>query len=215
MHTRWVCTHANWVTFSSQTHQKLPISLNINTFEKIDELQKLNMDLIAILDEYLSTNISMVFKYILSYVKHVELIAMYIFRFMLYVERVKLVENTYYVAFSMSTCLLKDGACGLDLISPNQMCNVLWTLGRNDSQFCFVSRTSPASTMSFNFAFCFFHVESANWLKLYALHTSTDFIPHSNLFKIWSFSLSVWSTCWHLGLEQDIFLCNVLKCTGT
>ena len=30
---------------------------NINTVEKIHELQKLNMDLIAILDEYFSTNI--------------------------------------------------------------------------------------------------------------------------------------------------------------
>ena len=30
---------------------------NINTVEKMDELQKLNMDLIAILDEYFSTNI--------------------------------------------------------------------------------------------------------------------------------------------------------------
>ena len=47
-----------------------------------------------------------------------------------YVECVKLVENTYYVAFSMSTCLLSGGACGLDLISPNQMCNALLTLGR-------------------------------------------------------------------------------------
>ena len=30
---------------------------NINTVEKLDELKKLNMDLIAILDEYFSTNI--------------------------------------------------------------------------------------------------------------------------------------------------------------
>ena len=30
---------------------------NINTVEKMDELQKLNKDLIAILDEYFSTNI--------------------------------------------------------------------------------------------------------------------------------------------------------------
>ena len=30
---------------------------NINTVEKMDELQKLNMDLIAILDEYFNTNI--------------------------------------------------------------------------------------------------------------------------------------------------------------
>ena len=30
---------------------------NINTVEKMDELQKLNMDLIEILDEYHSTNI--------------------------------------------------------------------------------------------------------------------------------------------------------------
>ena len=40
---------------------------------------------------------------------------------------------TYYVAFLMSTCLLSGGACGLDLISPNQMCNVLSMFGRNDS----------------------------------------------------------------------------------
>ena len=45
-----------------------------------------------------------------------------------YVERVELVENTYYVAFSMSTCFLSGGACGLDLISPNQMCKALSTL---------------------------------------------------------------------------------------
>ena len=63
---------------------------------------------------------------LVSYVEHVKLIVMYIFKFMLlYVKHVKLVENTYYVAFSMSTCLLSAGACGLDLISPNQM-------GRND-----------------------------------------------------------------------------------
>ena len=36
----------------------------------------------------------------------------------LYVEHVELVENTYYVAFSMSTCLLGGAACGLVLISP-------------------------------------------------------------------------------------------------
>ena len=64
-------------------------------------------------------------------------------------------KNTYYVAFSMSTCLLSGGACGLDLISPNQMCNALSTFGRNDSWFLFVSRTFPASTMSFNFVFSF------------------------------------------------------------
>ena len=49
-----------------------------------------------------------------------------------YVESVKLVENTNYLAFSTSTCLLSGGACGLYLISPNQMCNALSTLGRND-----------------------------------------------------------------------------------
>ena len=38
----------------SRSCQYLP---NINTVEKMDELQKLNMDLIAILDEYFSTNI--------------------------------------------------------------------------------------------------------------------------------------------------------------
>ena len=59
---------------------------------------------------------------------------MYIFRFMLsYVKRVELVKNTYYIAFSMSTCLLSGGVCGLDLISPNQMGNALSMLGRNDS----------------------------------------------------------------------------------
>ena len=62
---------------------------------------------------------------------------------------------TYYVAFSMSTCLLSGGACGLDLISPNQMCNALSTFGRNDSRFLFASRTFPASTMSFNFLSAF------------------------------------------------------------
>ena len=30
---------------------------NINTVEKMDELQKLNTDLIAILDDYFSTNV--------------------------------------------------------------------------------------------------------------------------------------------------------------
>ena len=81
---------------------------------------------------------------------------------LLYVECVELVEDTHYVAFSMSTCLLSGGACGLDLMSPNQMCKALSTLGRNDSQFLFVSRTFPASTMSFNFVFCFFHIDSVN-----------------------------------------------------
>ena len=78
------------------------------------------------------------------------------------VEHIELVENTYYVAFSTSTCLLSGGACGLDLISPNQVCNTLWTLGRNDSQFLFTSRIFPASTMFFNFAFYFFHVDSVD-----------------------------------------------------
>ena len=71
-------------------------------------------------------------------------------------------KNTYYVAFSMSTCLLSGGACGLDLISPNQMCKALSTFSRNDSRFLFVSRTFPASTMSFNFVFYFFHVDSVD-----------------------------------------------------
>ena len=71
-------------------------------------------------------------------------------------------RNTYYVALSMSTCLLSGGACGLDLISPNQMCNALVTLGKNDSQFHFVSRTFPASAMSFNFDFCFYYVKSVD-----------------------------------------------------
>ena len=57
---------------------------------------------------------------------------------LLFVEHVELVQTTYYVAFSMSTCLLSSGACGLDFISPNQMCDALSTLGRNDSQFLFV-----------------------------------------------------------------------------
>ena len=52
------CAHMLHELFSLLKHnrscQYLP---NINTVEKMDELQKLNTDLIAILDEYFSTNI--------------------------------------------------------------------------------------------------------------------------------------------------------------
>ena len=139
----------------------------------------------------------------------------YIFFNMSCVKHVKQVKNTYYVAFSTSTCLLSSRVCGLDLIVPNKMCNALLMLGRNDSHLCFVSSTFPTSTTSFNFDFCFFHVNSVDWLKLYVLHTSTTFMPYSNLLKFSRFSLSVQSMCCSLGLEQDIFLCTVLNCTDT
>ena len=73
-----------------------------------------------------------------------------------YVEQVEQVKNTYDIAISTSTCLLSGNVYGLDLISPNQMCNTLSMFGRKDSRLCFVSSTFPVSAMSFNFDFSFF-----------------------------------------------------------
>ena len=46
-------------SLSSNTSEAANFFSNINTVEKMDELQKLNMDLISILDDYFDTNIWM------------------------------------------------------------------------------------------------------------------------------------------------------------
>ena len=102
------------------------------------------------------------------------------------------------------------GACSLDLISQNQRCRALSTCGKNDSWFRFVCRTFPASTISLSLHFCFFHVDSVDWLELNCLHRSTAFTPQSNLPSISIFSLMVRSVCWHLGFETDILKCNTV-----
>ena len=119
------------------------------------------------------------------------------------------VKNTYYVALLMSNCWLMGGACGLDLKLQNQICNALSTCGRKDSRLRLVLRTLPASTMSFSLDLCFFHVDKVDGLKLNSLQIFTPLIPQSNLCKMSSFSFSVRSVCWRLGLEKDILLCTV------
>ena len=117
--------------------------------------------------------------------------------------------NTYNVAFWASSAWLSGGACGLDRISQNQRCKALSTWGRKDSRLRFWLRTLPASTISFNLALCFFHVDRVDWLKLNCLQRSTAFTPQSNLPSISIFSLRVRSVCWHLALDRDIL--NVRK----
>ena len=120
-------------------------------------------------------------------------------------------KNTHNVAFWTKNDWLMGGACGLDLISQNQIWRALSTWGRKDSRLHFCLSTLPVSTISLILPLCFFHVDSIDWLILNLLQTSTAFKPQSSLPSISIFSFSVLSVCWHWGFDTDILNANRKK----
>ena len=69
---------------------------------------------------------------------------------------------TYYVAFSMSTCLLRGGACGLDLISPTKCVMPSRRSVEMIHNFSLYQGLSLHPPCPLTFFFCFFHVDSVD-----------------------------------------------------